>query len=95
MLPPDDMLLADLTAPTWAVTTGVPPKIQIERKEDLVARLGRSSDRGDAVVMAMWVENLAASAVRSPARAPRGARTSGAAARHGRPVWGGSGRTAN
>lgn len=88
MLPPDDLLLADLTAPTWSITTGVPPKIQIERKEDLVARLGRSPDRGDAVVMAMWAENLASSTVSSPTRASRPGGASGAAARYGRPVVG-------
>jgi hypothetical protein len=54
MLPPDDLLLADLTAPTWNEVTGIPPRIQIEPKEKLVARLGRSPDRGDAVVMAYW-----------------------------------------
>lgn len=86
MLPPDDLLLGDLTAPTWTETTGVPPRVQIERKEDLVARLGRSPDRGDAVAMAFWAESLASSTVRSPARPPRG---SGAAARYGRPVTGG------
>lgn len=88
MLPPDDVLLADLTAPTWSITTGVPPKIQVERKEDLVARLGRSPDRGDAVVMSFWAEKFAEATVRSPA-VLRGGRPSGAAARYGRPVAGG------
>lgn len=54
MLPPDEQLLADLTAPTWSEVTGVPPRIKVEPKEDLVARLGRSPDRGDGVVMAFW-----------------------------------------
>ncbi|MFJ6106018.1 hypothetical protein ACIQHY_34145 [Streptomyces sp. NPDC092359] len=67
-LPPDDLLLSDLTTPTWDVTTGVPPEIQVERKEDVVARLGRSPDRGGAVVTAMWAENLAYSSVQSPAQ---------------------------
>lgn len=53
-LPPDEQLLADLCAPTWSEKTGIPPKIQVEPKEDLVARLGRSPDAGDAVVMAVW-----------------------------------------
>ncbi|MDN3056860.1 hypothetical protein PH213_20360 [Streptomyces sp. SRF1] len=83
-LPPDDELLADLTTPTWDVTTGVPPRIRVEPKEDVVARLGRSPDRGDAVAMAMWAENLASSTVRSPARAGRGSPV--AAARYGRPI---------
>jgi hypothetical protein len=85
MLPPDELLLADLTAPTWTVTTGVPPRIQIERKEDLVARLGRSPDRGDAVVMAFWAESLASSTVRSPVGRVPG-RSSAAASRYGRPL---------
>ncbi|MFJ9776124.1 hypothetical protein ACIRVF_33635 [Kitasatospora sp. NPDC101157] len=46
-------MLADLTTPTWAVTTGVPSRIQVEAKDALVARLGCSPDRGDAVVQAM------------------------------------------
>lgn len=58
MLPPDDMLLADLNAPTWSEVTGVPPKIKVEPKEDLIARLGRSPDRGDAVAMAFWADAL-------------------------------------
>lgn len=56
MLPPDELLLSDLTAPTWKEVTGVPPRIQVEPKEDVVARLGRSPDRGDAVVMGFWAD---------------------------------------
>lgn len=48
-LPPDQVLVADLTAPTFEVT---PRGIKVEPKEDVVERLGRSPDRGDAVVMA-------------------------------------------
>lgn len=55
-LPPDDLMISDLTTPTWQVTTGVPPKIQVEVKDKVVERLGRSSDRGDAVAMAMWAD---------------------------------------
>jgi hypothetical protein len=58
MLPPDDLLVTDLTTPTWEIGTGVPPRIVVEKKEELVKRLGRSPDRGDAVVMAFWVEQL-------------------------------------
>lgn len=47
-LPPDQKLLADLCAPRYKLmATG----IKIEGKEDIVKRLGRSPDRGDAVVM--------------------------------------------
>jgi len=48
-LPPDRALLADLCAPTWQLTHR---GIQIESKEDIKARLGRSPDRGDAVAYA-------------------------------------------
>jgi hypothetical protein len=50
-LPPDPELVADLTAPTYDTNTG---KIKVERKEDLKKRLGRSPDKGDAVVMAWY-----------------------------------------
>ncbi|MEW2633356.1 hypothetical protein AB0903_17290 [Streptomyces sp. NPDC048389] len=86
MLPPDDLLLSDLTTPTWDVTTGVPPKIQVERKEDVVARLGRSPDRGDAVVMSFWAESLAYSTIQSPAQ--RTGRPTAAASRYGRSFGG-------
>lgn len=58
MLPPDDLLVSDLTTPTWAITTGVPPKIQVEPKDKVMERLGRSPDRGDAIAMAMWADRL-------------------------------------
>jgi hypothetical protein len=51
-LPPDPALRADLTAPTFTVRRGEPPKIYVESKEDIIKRLGRSPDRGDAVVYA-------------------------------------------
>jgi len=49
-LPPDDRLTGDLTAPRWRVVSG--GKIEIESKDTIVKRLGRSTDDGDAVVMA-------------------------------------------
>ena len=48
-LPDDPVLLRDLTAPTFRVG---PQGVQVESKETIKARLGRSPDRGDAVVMA-------------------------------------------
>jgi hypothetical protein len=51
-LPPDDMLTGDLTAPRWRMSSG--GKILLEAKDDLRKRLGRSTDDGDAVVMAFW-----------------------------------------
>ena len=47
-LPPDSELMADLTSPTWKLATR---GIQIEEKEEIIKRLGRSPDAGDAVVM--------------------------------------------
>ena len=54
ILPPDTSLLSDL-ASTKFTTTTVSGKlvIQAEPKADVVRRLGRSPDRGDAVVMAL------------------------------------------
>lgn len=49
MLPDDAGMVSDLVAPTFDTSTG---KIKVEPKEKLVARIGRSPDRGDAVVMA-------------------------------------------
>lgn len=53
-LPPDDKLTGDLVAPRWKVTSG--GKIQIEDKDELRKRLERSTDEGDAVMMACWEE---------------------------------------
>lgn len=49
-LPPDPELRADLCAPTWKLTAR---GIQIESKEDIKKRIGRSPGKGDAVVMAL------------------------------------------
>jgi hypothetical protein len=51
-LPPDDLLTGDLTAPHWWVMSG--GHIQVEGKDEIRKRLGRSTDDGDAVVMAFW-----------------------------------------
>jgi len=48
-LPDDPMLKADLTILTWELT---PNGIKVMSKKDAVALLGRSPDRGDAVVQA-------------------------------------------
>lgn len=48
----DSKLLSDLATPTFSPT---PHGIKIETKEDVCKRLGRSTDRGDAVVMS-WFE---------------------------------------
>ena len=55
-LPPDDYLTGDLVAPHWKVTSG--GKIQVESKDDIKERIGRSTDYGDAVVMAFFDNNF-------------------------------------
>ena len=50
-LPKDPKLIADLTAPTFEIG---PNGIKVEAKEAIKDRLGRSTDDGDAVVMAWW-----------------------------------------
>lgn len=51
-LPPDPELRSELAAPKWKLTSG--NAIQLEEKIDIKKRLGRSPDKGDAVVMAWW-----------------------------------------
>jgi len=46
-LPPDRELLADLTAPRWEMTLR---GVQIESKDDIKKRIGRSPDKGDSCV---------------------------------------------
>ena len=50
-LPPDRELRADLCAPRWKVAAR---GVQIESKEDIHKRIGRSTDCGDAVVLARY-----------------------------------------
>jgi len=71
-LPPDPTLQADLTAPTYEVRPGKPPKIYVESKEGMIKRLGRSPDRGDAVVYA-WAAKL------KPREEPSGRSSGGSA----------------
>lgn len=49
MLPPDNELKADLCAAHWMPRVN---GIQVEDKDDIASRLGRSPDAGDAVVLA-------------------------------------------
>jgi hypothetical protein len=53
-LPPGDTLVADLCSARYKLLAGTstnPPKIQIESKDDIKERLGRSPDEGEAVMM--------------------------------------------
>ncbi len=49
-LPEDPELLADLSSPTFEITRA---GVKIEPKDDIKKRLGRSPDKGDAVVMCL------------------------------------------
>jgi hypothetical protein len=51
-LPDVEDLITDLTLPKWKVRTGA--VIEIEPKDSVVKRLGRSPDCGDCVVMTLW-----------------------------------------
>lgn len=69
-LPPDPQLRADLAAPTWKMTTR---GIQLESKDDIKARIGRSPDRGDSAVMCLAEGSKAA--VRRERRFAMGGKT--------------------
>lgn len=57
-LPPHPEVLGDLTAPRFSVLVS---GIQIESKDDIKKRIGRSPDVGDAIVMACFVGGSMAS----------------------------------
>jgi len=50
-LPPDRELLVDLAAPRYSADGR---KVKIELKDEIKKRIGRSPDKGDAVVMLLW-----------------------------------------
>ena len=52
-LPPDRELMADLCAPRWKLT---PRGIQVEAKEDIIKRIGRSPDKGDSAIYALAIK---------------------------------------
>jgi hypothetical protein len=51
-LPPDDDLLAELIAPHYRMMSN--GRVVVESKDELRKRLGRSTDRADAVIMACF-----------------------------------------
>lgn len=53
-LPSDEELFSDITTPLWQTQSG---KIVVEPKEKIKERLGRSPDKGDAVVYWNWVRH--------------------------------------
>jgi hypothetical protein len=63
-LPPGDVLTGDLTTPKWRDTTR---GIVIESKDEIRKRLGRSTDDGDALVMAAWGPVMVARGTLRPA----------------------------
>lgn len=68
-LPPDDLLTGELTAPKWRVTSG--GKIQVESKDEIRKRLGRSTDSADAVIQAFWTRPVVYSLPGTRPDAPR------------------------
>ena len=58
----DEELFSDLTTPTFKTVNGV---IKVESKEEIKKRLGRSPNKGDAVIYWNWVRR------RTPVRTPR------------------------
>ncbi|AIL33105.1 terminase [Basilea psittacipulmonis DSM 24701] len=49
-LPPDSKLLADLCAPKWKMQGNV---IQVESRDEIIKRIGRSPDYGSAYILAL------------------------------------------
>lgn len=79
-LPPDKELEADLTAPTFeTIRMKRGMGIKIEPKDDLVKRIGRSPDRGDAVVMSWWAGPKAATDLKGWEQQTKSRRRGGAA----------------
>lgn len=70
-LPPDKQLMAELTAVIYRERSG---KIQLEDKDKIRERIGVSTDKADAVVMAWYIRhrNLKAAKVGPKLRAPVG-----------------------
>jgi hypothetical protein len=62
MLPDDDRLLAELSTPRWTIANG--SVIIVESKDELRKRLGRSTDRADAVISAFFTSSTPAGSVR-------------------------------
>jgi hypothetical protein len=55
MLPPNDMLKGDLVTPGWKIQSN--GTIQIEGKDSIRERIGRSTDYGDSVCLAFWTQS--------------------------------------
>lgn len=57
-LPDDRGLIEELTAPTYEERAG--SKLAVQSKKELRKRIGRSTDKADAVVMAFWSRQIMA-----------------------------------
>lgn len=57
-LPDDEMLMQELTAPGYDHYVG--GRIKVEEKDEIRKRIGRSTDRADAVIQAFWVTGMPA-----------------------------------
>lgn len=53
-LPPIDRLISELAAPKWGITSN--GRVKVESKDDIRARIGRSTDYADALIMARWAQ---------------------------------------
>jgi hypothetical protein len=53
-IPPVDDLIGELTAPKWRVTPS--SKLQVESKDDVKKRIGRSTDLADAVCQTLLTD---------------------------------------
>ena len=83
-LPPDDLLLGEVTEPHWMQTSN--GLVQIESKDGIKKRLHRSTDRADAVVMAWWQDRERRQARMGDIRLSPPPSAS-AASRYGEPIW--------
>jgi hypothetical protein len=52
-IPPDRELMADLTAARWSAKIR---GIQIEEKDEIIERIGRSPDKGESLILAHAIE---------------------------------------
>jgi hypothetical protein len=55
--PRDEKLLAELSCPRFDTQPGT-PKYKIEKKDEIKKRLGRSTDRADALIHAFWLPSV-------------------------------------
>lgn len=79
MLPDDPLLTAELTVPQYRMSSG--GRLQLQSKDDVRKKLGRSPDRADAVVMAFWGQPTGGAIGALPWATPKAEPSGGDAAR--------------